>query len=246
VVGGGRQARNVEVGSKLWSLDGARTVQTTVVGISAVKAREVVDVVTDRVTFTVAPRQELRTTEGWVPAVHATGTMTAWTHARKLFRERPTIVAGYDFGYFVGATCADGTVGKNYVSLVANDESFASRYAECLTTASGSSRHRHLRGLSGRLRRRRRLPEPALIIGARFTPRPKGTASALVITVRWQARGTFTTERHPLEPVESAWVEVRDVRLRRAVGTKPFTLYGFRLDPHPGFLVNGHLARQGW
>ena len=137
VVGGSRQARSVEVGSKLWSLDGTRIVQTTVVGISAVKAREVVDVVTDRVTFTVAPRQELRTTEGWVPAVHAAGTMLAWTHTRKLCRERMTIVAGYEFGYFVGATCADGTVGKNYVSLVVNEESFASRYAECLTKATG-------------------------------------------------------------------------------------------------------------
>jgi hypothetical protein len=27
---------------------------------------------------------------------------------------------------------------------------------------------------------------------------------------------------------------------------KPFTLYSYRLDPHPGFLVNGHLARQPW
>ncbi|MFF5371928.1 hypothetical protein [Streptomyces sp. NPDC013187] len=81
VVGGGSQARDVEVGSKRWSLDGTRTVQTTVVGISAVKAREVVDVVTDRLTFTVASQQELRTTEGWVPAVHARGAMIARTHA---------------------------------------------------------------------------------------------------------------------------------------------------------------------
>lgn len=316
VVGGSRQARSVEVGSKLWSLDGTRIVQTTVVGISAVKAREVVDVVTDRVTFTVAPRQELRTTEGWVPAVHAAGTMLAWTHTRKLCRERMTIVAGYEFGYFVGATCADGTVGKNYVSLVVNEESFASRYAECLTKATGLyARLEAVTRPSGFLERdipgfrvrvvssyladalrqyvggdahhmRQRFPrvvlrdigtfegfldgyvegdgfrhkkwdgrtvvsanvpflkDLALIIGARFTPRPKGTASALVITDRWQARGTFTAERHSLDPVESTWVEVRDVRLRRAGGTKPFTLYSYRLDPHPGFLVNGHLARQ--
>ncbi|MEU6279419.1 hypothetical protein [Streptomyces sp. NPDC047028] len=137
VVGGGRQARHVEVGAKLWALDGTRTMQTTVVEVTAVKAREVVDVVTDRLTFTVAPMQELGTTRGWVPADDATGSAVAWTHARKLCRERLTIRPGYEFGYFVGATCADGTVGKNYVSLVVNEEHFAARYAECLTKSTG-------------------------------------------------------------------------------------------------------------
>lgn len=28
--------------------------------------------------------------------------------------------------------------------------------------------------------------------------------------------------------------------------TKPFTLYSYRLDPPPGFLVNGHLVRRPW
>lgn len=54
-----------------------------------------------------------------------------------LCRERLTIRPGYEFGYFVGATCADGTVGRNYVSLVANEERFAARYADCLTRATG-------------------------------------------------------------------------------------------------------------
>ncbi|MFF5310489.1 hypothetical protein [Streptomyces massasporeus] len=320
VVGGARQARNVEVGSKLWSLDGTRVVQTTVVGVSAVKAREVVDVVTDRVTFTVAPRQELCTTEGWIPAMDVAGTMLAWTHARKLCRERPMIVAGYEFGYFVGATCADGTVGRNYVSLVVNEESFALRYAECVTKATGlSARIEPVTRPSGFLERdvpgfrvrvvssylsdalrqyvggdahhmRQRFPrvvlrddvtfagfldgyvdgdghrirkrwgarvvvsgnvpflrEMAAIIGARFTPNSvPGRASRLYISDQWARRGTFRPECHSLEPAENTWVEVRDIHLRRAGGTKPFTLYSYRLDPHPGFLVNGHLARQAW
>lgn len=37
----------------------------------------------------------------------------------------------------IGASCADGTVGRNYVSLVVNDEAFAARFAACLTTATG-------------------------------------------------------------------------------------------------------------
>ncbi|GAA2519643.1 hypothetical protein GCM10010276_82130 [Streptomyces longisporus] len=48
-----------------------------------------------------------------------------------------TIKPGYEFGYMIGANCADGTVGRNYVSLVVNDEGFASRYAACLTAATG-------------------------------------------------------------------------------------------------------------
>ncbi|MFF9174561.1 hypothetical protein [Streptomyces sp. NPDC014793] len=90
------------------------------------------------------------------------------------------------------------------------------------------------------------LAELARLIGARFTPRAKGVASALVISDRWQKRGTFQPESHPLEPEESAWVSVAEVRCRPAGGTKPFTLYSYRLDPLPGFLVNGHLARQPW
>lgn len=137
VVGGRLQARNVQAGCRLWTLDGERTVQTTVVEVATVKVREVVDVVTDHVTFTVALDQMLGTPDGWVHARDAEGTVLAWTHARKLRRERLTIKPGYEFGYMVAANCSDGTVGKNYVSLVVNDEGFASRYAACLTAATG-------------------------------------------------------------------------------------------------------------
>ncbi|MER5744223.1 hypothetical protein ABT097_13225 [Streptomyces sp. NPDC002225] len=89
------------------------------------------------------------------------------------------------------------------------------------------------------------LAELAGVIGARFTPRPRGLASHLTVVDNWAARGTFRPEQHPLHPVESGRVEVVDVRPRRAEG-KPFTFYGFCLDPYPTFLVNGHLARQAW
>ncbi|MGW1228757.1 hypothetical protein [Streptomyces sp. NPDC002530] len=89
------------------------------------------------------------------------------------------------------------------------------------------------------------LTELAVVIGARFTPRPRGTASHLVVVDAWASRGTFRPERHALEPSESAWVEVREVLRRKASG-KPFTFYGYRLAPYPTFLVNGHLARQMW
>ncbi|MGW6417325.1 hypothetical protein [Streptomyces sp. NPDC055055] len=137
LVAGCVQAKNVAPGSTLWTLDGDRTVRTTVVDVRAVKARAAVEVVTDHMTFTASPDLLLATPDGWVRAAGTAGETIAWTHARKLCRERLTMRPGYEFGYFVGATCADGTVGRNYVSLVVNEEGFASRYAAALTACTG-------------------------------------------------------------------------------------------------------------
>ncbi|MGA5193338.1 hypothetical protein [Streptomyces exfoliatus] len=315
LVDGCVQAKNVAPGSAMWTLDENRTVQTTAVDVAAVKARAAVDVVTDHMTFTVSPDLLLSTEGGWVRAADALGTLVAWTHARKLCRERPTITPGYEFGYFVGATCADGTVYKNYVSLIVNDEGFASRYAAALTACTGLSvrleavtrpsgylkrelpgfrvrvvssylsdavRHyvggdaHHMRQgfprvvlrdiatfegfldgyidgdghrskhWNGRVIASANVPflaELAPILGARFTPSTKG-ASQLCVSDRWQSRGTFTPEHHPLDPPERSWVQVKEVRPRPALGAKPFTFYSYRLAPYPTFLVNGHLVRE--
>jgi hypothetical protein len=317
VVDGRLQARNVQVGCRLWTLDGERTVQTTGRAVATARVREVVDVLTDHVTFTVAPDQMLGTPDGWVHARDAEGTVLAWTLARKLCRQRLTIKPGYKFGYMIGANCSDGTVGKNYMSLVVNDEAFASRYATCLTAATGlPARLEAVTRPSGFLKRdvpgfrvrvvssyladlmrqyvggdahhmRQRFPrvvlrdretmegfldgytdgdgfrsknwsgrllvsanapflaELAQVLGARFSPRGKGLASHLVVADSWSSRGTFQPEQHSLQLRESSWAQVHEVR-RRTTTNKPFTLYSYRLDPHPGFLVNGHLARQPW
>ncbi|MER5963745.1 hypothetical protein [Streptomyces sp. NPDC002057] len=316
LVGGCVQAKNVAPGSTMWTLDGNRTVPTTVVDVTAAKARVAVDVVTDHMTFSVSPDLLLATPEGWQHAADVAGRTVAWTRARKLCRERLTIRPGYEFGYCVGATCADGTVYKNYVSLIVNDETFASRYASALTACTGlparleavtrpsgylkrdlpgfrvrvvssylsdAMRHyvggdaHHMRqgfprvvlrdidtisgfldgyiagdGFSlkhggGRMIISANVPfltELAEIIGARFTPSKRGLASQLYVSNRWMSRNTFAPEVHPLDPPESSWIKVQEVRPRPALGTKPFTFYSYRLEPHPTFLVNGHLARQ--
>ncbi|MVO86719.1 hypothetical protein GPA10_18635 [Streptomyces sp. p1417] len=89
------------------------------------------------------------------------------------------------------------------------------------------------------------LAELAQVVGARFTPNKQGAASRLAVADTWPSRRTFPAEHHPLELREAAWAEVREVRSRTS-GDKPFTLYSFRLDPCPSFLINGHLARQPW
>ncbi|MEV6839207.1 hypothetical protein AB0N17_32665 [Streptomyces sp. NPDC051133] len=283
--------------------------------MTVTKVRQVVEVVTDRVTFTAAPDQLLGTPDGWVHARDTQGTVIAWTPARKLCRQRLSITPGYDFGYLMGATCSDGTVGRNYVSLVVNDERFAERYARCLSTATGlDARLEAVTRPSGYLQRdapgfrvrvvssyladsmrqyvggdahhmRQRFPRVVLrdrptfdgfldgyadgdgctvkggrvlvsanvpfltelscVVGARFTPSASGAASHLLVTDRWSSRGTFRPEQHPIQLRESGWSQVHEVRPRVA-DSKPYTLYSYRLAPHPGFLVNGHLARQPW
>ncbi|MEU6484597.1 hypothetical protein [Streptomyces sp. NPDC046887] len=315
-VEGTARAKAVVPGQRLWTLDGDRAVRTTVTAVDAVKGRDAVEVVTDHLTFLAAPDLLLATPDGWTPARETAGATVAWTPARKLCRVRFPIRPGEAFGYLVGATCADGTVGKNYVSLIVNDEEFAARYATALTACTGlDARLEAVSRPSGYLRRdvpgyrvrvvssyladamrhyvggdahhmRQRFPrvvlrdmetfaafldgyadgdgfrhkrwhgrtlvsanvpflaELARIIGARFTPNRRGAASALVVTDRWANRGTFVPEHHRIDPPESGWVRVHEVRPRPALGTKPFTFYAYRLDPHPTFLVNGHLARQ--
>ncbi|MEU7037040.1 hypothetical protein ABZ958_25620 [Streptomyces sp. NPDC046237] len=315
-VDGCAQAKNVSSGHMMWTLDGDRTVRTTVVGVTAAKAREAVEVVTDHMAFIASPDLLLATPEGWTHAGEAEGATVAWTPARKLHRERLTIWPGYEFGYFVGATC--GTVGKNYVSLVVNEEGFAARYAAALTACTGlparlepvtrpsgylkrdlagfrvrvvssylsdALRHyvggdaHHMRqgfprvvlrdvetfngfldgyidgdGFTikhghGRMITSSNVPylaELARLIGARFTSSKRGLVSQLYVSNRWESRGTFTPEQHPIDPPESSWIQVREVRPRPALGTKPFTFYSYRLEPHPTFLVNGHLVRALW
>ncbi|MBT2440409.1 hypothetical protein J7E93_09865 [Streptomyces sp. ISL-36] len=301
----------------MWTLDGDRTAQTIVAGVTAIKGRDAVEVVTEHAAFVASPDLLLATPEGWTHAADAAGATVAWTYARKLCRERLRIRPGYEFGYFVGATCADGTVGKNYVSLIVNEEDFAARYATALTACTGlPARLEAVIRPSGYLKRdlpgyrvrvvssylsdamrhyvggdphhmRQRFPrvvlrdidtfdgfldgyidgdgcrikgwpgrvivsanvaflaEIAPIIGARFTPSTT-RASRLCVSNRWASRGTFVAEQHRLDPPESSWVQVREVRPRPALGAKPFTFYSYRLEPHPTFLVNGHLVREPW
>ena len=138
-VGGRLRARDVSAGRELWALAGTRSEPATVRGVAAEKVRELVSVATGTTSFLAAPGQLFLTPAGWVPAAQLEGAEVAHTAARKLNRRRLSIVPGHALGYFLGATCADGTVGKNYVSLVVNDEAFAARFAASCEAATGLS-----------------------------------------------------------------------------------------------------------
>ncbi len=87
------------------------------------------------------------------------------------------------------------------------------------------------------------LQEMATIIGARFTPRTD-IASRLWISDDWMRRHGFPQESHRTDLVESTWVKVESVRPVEAAGAKPYTVYSFTCEPHPTFLIAGHLSHN--
>jgi GTP cyclohydrolase I len=313
-VGGQKRACDVRVGDELWTLANGRALPTRVTRVQGRRTRELVEVQTEEATFRVTPDHPFATPQGWTEAKDLEGTFVEWTPPRSLRRPRYAPTVGYDFGYAVGAICADGTVSKRYVSLVVNDEEYAKRFAVSLERAFGvSTQLEPVERPSGYLRRpvagwrvrvvssylaelmrqylggdahhlRQRFPRVVLcdestfsgfldgyvdgdgsrsktspgrtvvssnvpflidlaeVIGASFSP-SASVASQLYIADSWMRRHGFGRESHRTDLIESRWVPVEEVRPIHA-GGKPFTVYSFTCEPHPTFLISGHLAHN--
>jgi len=314
-VAGQKPARDIRVGDELWTLVNGRVRPTRVARVQVRKTRELVEVRTEEGTFRVTPDHPFATPQGWTEAKDLEGTFVEWTAPRSLCRPRYAPTVGYDFGYAIGTICADGTVGKRYVSLVVNDHEYAKRFAvsmerafnvraelEAVERPSGylgrpvaGWRVRIVSSYLAELVRqyvggdahhmRQRFPRVVLsdesafsgfldgyvdgdgcrskqsagrtvvsgnvpflidlsnIIGARFSPNST-RASRLYIADSWMRRHGFPRESHRTDLIESRWVSVEEVRPVHADGKKPFTVYSFTCDPHPTFLVSGHLAHN--
>jgi GTP cyclohydrolase I len=87
------------------------------------------------------------------------------------------------------------------------------------------------------------LEDLAQVIGARFTPKTD-RASHLWIADSWLRRHGFPQESHRTDLIESEWAKVESVRPIVAEGAKPYTVYSFTCEPHPTFLVAGHLTHN--
>jgi len=87
------------------------------------------------------------------------------------------------------------------------------------------------------------LMELAGLIGARFTP-SASRASRLWVADSWYRRHGFQQQSHQTSLAESRWVPVVNVRPLTAGGTKPYTVYSFTCEPHPTFLISGHLTHN--
>ena len=88
------------------------------------------------------------------------------------------------------------------------------------------------------------LEEFASVVGARFTPDTKQPASKLYISDHWRTKHGFRQDDHQTALQESQWVNVLDVVAEPAEGNKPYTVYSFKCEPHPTFLVGGHLSHN--
>jgi GTP cyclohydrolase I len=253
-VGGQKRARDVQVGDELWTLVNGRVQPTQVTQVQSHQTRELVEVRTEEATFRVTPDHPFATPQGWTEARDLNGTFIEWTAPRTLCRPRYAPTVGYEFGYAIGTICADGTVGRRYVSLVVNDHEYAKRFAVSMERAFGvRAELEAVERPSGYLQRPvgRRVVSgnvPFLIdlsnlIGASFSPRST-RASRLYIADSWMRRHGFRQESHRTDLIESRWVPVEEVRPLHADGRKPYTVYSFTCEPHPTFLISGHLAHN--
>lgn len=157
-VGGRKQARDVEVGDKLWTLAQGRVEETTVTRISSHRTRELVEVVTSAGAFRVTPDHPLATPQGWLEAKDVEGTCVEWTDVRSMSRARRA---------------------------------------------------------------------PALV-------------GAPVVADDWYRRHGFAQYDYATGLAESEYVEVRSVR----PVVEPCTVYSYKCEPHPTFLVAGHLTHN--
>jgi GTP cyclohydrolase I len=136
-VGGVRRARDIEVGDRLWTLDGGRMKETVVSRVSSRKTREVVMVRTARGRFRLTPDHPVMTDSGWREAQDLVpGTKVEWINPRSLCRRAHAAKPGYSAGYVLGAVASDGSVqdGRR-VTLVVKSAEFAEKYRRMLADA---------------------------------------------------------------------------------------------------------------
>ncbi len=218
-VGGEKRAADVKAGDQLWTLVLGETRSTTVTEVSSHQVRELVEVETERGTFRVTPDHPLATADGWREARDVAGGLIEWTHPRHLSRTRPQTRWSTGFATSVEPTVRPtGYLGR---------DALKNRSARTIVSANTAF-----------------LTDLATVIGARFTPRTE-TASALYVADPWMRKHGFESEyAENSKLIESEWVKVLDVRPVLAEDKKPFTVYSYRCEPHPTFLISGHLTHN--
>ncbi|GLZ40347.1 hypothetical protein Acsp05_39710 [Actinokineospora sp. NBRC 105648] len=93
-VDGPRAAADVRPGDLLWTLAGGRLAPTTVIGVTAKRSRELVEVRTTAGAFTVTADHPLATSAGWREAGDVAGAHLEWTGSAAPTREFVTAGAG--------------------------------------------------------------------------------------------------------------------------------------------------------
>jgi GTP cyclohydrolase I len=239
-VGGQKQAREVRVGDELWTLVSGRVQSTRVTQVQSRQTRELVEVRTEEATVRVTPDHPFATPQGWTEARDLEGTFIEWTSPRSLCRPRYAPTVGYDFRQYVGGDAHH--LRQRFPRVVLNDEATFLGFLDGYGDGDGC----RVENSAGRMVVSSNAPfliDLSNVIGASFSP-SSTRASHLYIANSWMRRHGFRRESHRTDLIESRWVPVEDVRPIRADGRKPFTVYSFTCEPHPTFLVSGHLAHN--
>jgi GTP cyclohydrolase I len=239
-VGGQKQAREVRVGDELWTLVSGRVQSTRVTQVQSRQTRELVAVRTEEATVRVTPDHPFATPQGWTEARDLEGTFIEWTAPRSLCRPRYAPTVGYDFRQYVGGDAHH--LRQRFPRVVLNDEATFHGFLDGYGDGDGC----RVENSAGRMVVSSNAPfliDLSNVIGASFSP-SSTRASHLYIAGSWMRRHGFRRESHRTDLIESRWVPVEDVRPIRADGRKPFTVYSFTCEPHPTFLVSGHLAHN--
>ena len=249
VVGGAKPARKVRCGDRLWTLDQGVLKETRVMSIMARKTREVVELTTTGGSIRLTPEHPVMTDEGWKEAQELQpGTRIEWINPKSLCREPYEARPGYPAGYVLGAIAADGSVqdGRR-IALVVKNAAFAEKYSSMFAWAFHPAEPR---------------VEPVSVITSSNGKFTRGLAEYLETTVmstgtecsrvyvssRWDQAGWF--HKHGFRqrsefyvPIDSTYMTVLCVR-RLPKAKKPTTVYSFKCEPYPTFLVGGHLTHN--
>jgi GTP cyclohydrolase I len=228
-VGGQKAARDVRAGDELWTLVNGRVQPTRVARVQARKTRELVEVRTEEATFRVTPDHPLATPQGWTEAKDLEGTFVEWTARRSLSRPRHAPGDAQHLRQrFPRVVLGDERTFSGFLDGYVDGDGFRSKHSAGRMVVSGNVPF---------------LIDLSNVIGARFSP-SVSRASHRYIADSWMRRHGFRQESHRTDLIESRWVPVEEVRPVHAEGSKPFTVYSFTCEPHPTFLVSGHLSHN--
>jgi GTP cyclohydrolase I len=267
-VEGAKPAARVQPGDRLWTLDSGHLKETRVTRVLSRKTRELVQVRTTAGRFRVTPDHPVMTESGWKEAGRLEpGTSVEWIKPKSLCRPSAEAKPGYAAGYVLGAVAADGSIqeGRRICPVVKRAE-FARKYGEMLAQAfpptgpavervsvPSSFLRREVPMAAGKGRFIVSANRTFLTALAQYLETPlastgtDGTAKVYV-SPRWHQAGWygqhgFRQQSDFYVPVDSTYSTVLEVR-RVPPAKKPYTVYSFKCEPYPTFLIGGHLTHN--
>ncbi len=240
-VGGAKPARSIKAGERLWTLDEGFLKETTVAVVTSRKTRQVVEVCTDGGSVRLTPDHPVMTRSGWREAgdLHP-GTDVEWINPRSLVR-RP-----YEPnpGYIPESGSRSKTKGFRFPRVVTTSRETIQRFLDGYGDGDGYVEGSGRLIVSSNRRFRLALAEYFLTpLASTGTDQGRVYVSHRWAQAGWYGKHGFRRETDFYVPEDSTYTKVIGVR-RLPTGKKPHTVYSFKCEPYPTFLVGGHLTHN--